>query len=268
MGESAEVAVIGSSPFMLHKFEEPVVSGVNGTAAIFFCGCNLGCVYCQNSAVSRKGRGKELSESELADLFVQASGSGAHTLSLITGGHFVRQTAAALKRAKPFIKVPVVWNSGGYELPASVELLEGLVDVFLPDFKYLNRARAARYSGAPDYGQRATECIRKMTELAPQAVISDGIIQKGVIIRHLVMPGGRADGINIMNCIKDNFPDALVSVMRQYTPEFCPEAFPEIKRKVTSFEYDSVVEAALRAGLKGFMQQKGCENSSYTPDFD
>ena len=268
MTDTAEVAEIGGRPFVLHRFEEPVVSGTKGTAAIFFCGCNLGCVYCQNRRISFRGRGRMLDVDALARLIAEAARSGAHSVTLITAGHFIRPVSEALRLVRPDIEVPVVWNSGGYESPESIDRLAGLVDVFLPDFKYLDPDRAARYSHAPDYGQTAVACIRRMTGLAPEPVIENGILSKGVLIRHLVLPGGRRDGENIMRCIADKFPRALVSIMRQYTPAFCPDAYPELKRKVTSFEYDSVVNAAADAGLKGFMQGMESADARYTPDFD
>ena len=268
MTDAAEVADIGGQPFVLHRFEEPVISGTRGTAAIFFCGCNLGCVYCQNRRISFRGRGRVLDVEALARLVSEAARSGAHSVSLITAGHFIRPVSEALRLVRPQLKVPVVWNSGGYESPEAIDRLAGLVDVFLPDFKYLDPARAARYSHAPDYGKTAAACIRRMTELVPEPVIENGILRKGVLIRHLVLPGGRRDGENVMRYIAAHFPRALVSVMRQYTPEFCPDAYPELKRKVTSFEYDSVVNAAADAGLKGFMQGRESADTRYTPDFD
>lgn len=267
MGEEAEVARIDGRPFMLHRFEEPVISGDTGTAAIFFCGCSLGCVYCQNGTISRRGRGVTFSVDELAELLVTAAGAGGRTLSLITAGHFIRPVAAALALARPDIHIPVVYNSSGYELPESIDRLAGLVDVFLPDFKYMDAARAARYSAAPDYPERAIAAIRRMVELQPEPVIADGILRKGVLIRHLVLPGGRKDSAAVLTAIRERFPAALVSIMRQYTPAFCPDEYPELRRTVTSFEYESTVALAARLGLNGFRQDKDSADTKYTPDF-
>lgn len=266
-GETAEVARIDGELFMRHRFEEPVISGKRGSGAIFFSGCNLRCVYCQNKAVSRGGGGTRLTVERLAALMLAAA-DGADTLSLVTAGHFARPVAEALRKAKPRLTIPVVYNSSGYELPETLRLFEGLIDVYLPDFKYLDSERAERYSGASDYPSAAAAAIGEMTRQTGEAAFRGGIMTRGVLIRHLVLPGGRREGMEIMRTVAARFPSAYVSVMRQYTPEFCPETSGELKRRVTSFEYDSVVFEAARLGLKGFMQQKGCAEASFTPNFD
>ena len=267
-GETAEIAAVDGQPYMIHMFEEPVVSGTRGTAAVFFRGCNLGCVYCQNRDISQPGQGVPYSVDGLADLFLRAAGSGAHSLSLITAAHYIRPVVAALEKVRTRLPVPVVYNTSGYEKVEAIRRLDGLVDVYLPDFKYLDRERAARYSAAPDYGTVAQNAIAEMVRQAPTPALENGILQKGVLIRHLVLPGGRADGVAIMRLIAEKFPTALVSIMRQYTPAFCREGYPELARRVTSYEYESVVRAAEDCGLNGFTQGRESADTKFTPKFD
>lgn len=264
---AVRVALVDGQPYMLHRFEEPVISGTRGSGAVFFSGCNLRCVYCQNAAISRgQGETVTLSVDELAELFERAAAAG-DSLSLVTAAHFVDVVAAALKTVKPRLRVPVVYNSSGYESVDGLRLLDGLVDVYLPDCKHVDPARAARYAGAPDYPQTALAAIAEMVRQAGEPVVENGIMQKGVLIRHLVLPNGRKESIDVMRTLAARFPTALVSVMRQYTPAFCPEGYPEIGRKVTSFEYASVVNVAAELGLHGFMQEKGCATQAFTPHF-
>ena len=267
-GAAAEIAAVNGQPYMIHRFEEPIISGVRGTAAVFFRGCNLGCVYCQNRDISGPGEGTVYSVNELADMFLRAAESGAHSLSLITAAHYIRPVVAALEKIKARLPVPVVYNSSGYEKAEAIRRLDGLTDVYLPDFKYMDSARAARYSAAPDYGTVAVNAIAEMARQSPTPVIRDGVLQKGVLIRHLVLPGGRADGAAIMRTIAEKFPTALVSIMRQYTPAFCREGYPELNRRVTSYEYESVVRAASDCGLQGFTQGRESADTKFTPRFD
>lgn len=252
---------------MVHRYEEPIVSGTRGSGAIFFAGCNLGCVYCQNRSISRGSSARvELDDDALADLMLSAAAVG-DTLSLVTAAHFVPPVARALQKVRGRLGVPVVYNSSGYESVESLRLLDGLIDVYLPDYKHTDSARAARYSGAADYPQTARAAIDEMYRQAGKPIVENGILTRGLLIRHLVLPNGRQEGIEVMRSIAARWPDALVSVMRQYTPQFCPDAYPEIKRRVTTFEYRSVVDAAADLGLNGFMQEKGCETAAFTPDF-
>ncbi len=247
-----------------HYYEEPVISGSNGSGAVFFSGCNLRCCYCQNMPISRGQKGEYYSEDRLIEEILKLQQSGVHNINLVTATHFIVEVAAVLKKLKPLLHIPVVYNSSGYEGDLSV--LNGLVDVYLPDFKYMDANIAARYSAAPDYPEVAKRAINQMTEQVGEVVIEDGLIKKGVIIRHLVLPGHRNDSIKIMEYIAEHFPTAYVSVMSQYTPEFNigPK---ELGRRVTSFEYNSVVDRAAALGLKGFMQERSSASAIFTPEF-
>lgn len=266
-GSKAEVATIDGELFTVHRYEEPVISGTRGSGAIFFVGCNLRCVYCQNGLISRREvTGATLNEAELGRLMLRAA-EHTDTLSLVTAAHFAPQVAAALQKVRPKLAVPVVYNSSGYESVEALKMFEGLVDVYLPDLKHVDPARAKRYSAAADYPDVARAAIAEMSRQVGNVRIENGIMRQGVLIRHLVLPNGRAESIAVMREIAARFPSACVSVMRQYTPSFCPPEYPEIARKVTAFEYESVVDEAARLGLKGFMQEAGCASANFTPNF-
>lgn len=250
---------------MPHYYEEPCISGKNGSGAIFFSGCNLRCCFCQNRPISHGVKGEYYTEERLADEILSLQQSGVHNINLVTPSHIVPWLADVLRAVKPRLHIPVVYNSSGYE--GDISLLDGLVDVYLPDFKYMDGSLAARYSSAPDYPEVAKRAIKEMVRQVGEVVIEDGLIKKGVIIRHLVLPGHRKDSIAIMEYIAQNFPEAYVSVMSQYTPEF-NVGHKELDRKVTSFEYSSVVETAWALGLKGFMQERSAADTAYTPDFN
>ncbi|MBO5216110.1 MAG: radical SAM protein [Clostridia bacterium] len=256
------------SKVMLHRFEEPVISGNRGSGAIFFSGCALRCVFCQNASISHTAKGKEMTVDELVTVMLSLQDRGAHNINLVTASHYIPQVALALKKAKRTLTIPVVFNCSGYESVESLRLLDGLVDVYLPDFKYCNSELSARFSHAPDYREVAEKAIGEMIRQKPKIRIEDGLIQEGVIIRHLVLPGHREDSKAVLERIKLLFPTALVSVMRQYTPTFNTSEYPELNRKVTSFEYDDVLKKAIELGLDGFIQDKGCESDAFTPDFE
>ncbi len=252
---------------MAHFGEEPIISGTRGSGAVFFSGCNLRCVYCQNAPISRGGAGKLYSEAKLTDEILRLSDSGVHNIDFITAGHFAPALAEVLSNVKDKVKIPFVYNSSGYELPETLKLLDGLIDVYLPDFKYADSELSRKYSSAPDYPEVAERAIAEMVRQQPECVTEDGLIKKGVVIRHLVLPAARKNSIKVLNRIAELFPGAIVSIMRQYTPEFNASGFKELDRRVTSFEYDSVVEEARRLGINGFIQEKGCETSELTPEF-
>lgn len=253
---------------MVHYGEEPVISGTRGSGAVFFSGCNLRCVYCQNTPISKDGRGKFFTEAEFTDAVLALCDKGVHNIDLITAGHYVSLLAPLLEKLKPRINVPVIYNSSGYEYASALKMLDGLVDVYLPDFKYYDDNLAAKYSAAPDYRETAEKAVEEMLRQCGKPIVENGIIKRGVIIRHLVLPGSRSDSINVIRLIAEKFGDAAVSIMRQYTPVFNRSQFSELNRSITSFEYDSVVKEAVKCGLKGFTQIKGCETKDYTPDFN
>ena len=249
---------------MKHYYEEPIISGTNGSGAIFFSGCNLRCCYCQNMPISHGLKGEYYTQEQLAEEIIKLQKSGVHNINLVTAAHLTAEVAEVLKIVKPELNIPVIYNSSGYE--GDLEALNGLVDVYLPDFKYFDPILAEKYSHAPDYPEVAKKAIAQMIEQVGDVVIDNGLIKKGVVIRHLVLPGHRADSIKIMEYINEHFPSAYVSVMSQFTPQF--NVGPsELNRKVTSFEYNSVVDAAAKLGLKGFMQDRTSADTVYTPDF-
>lgn len=249
---------------MKHYYEEPCISGTNGSGAIFFSGCNLRCCYCQNMPISHGLKGEEFTVDRLAEEILSLQNSGVHNINLVTAAHFITEIAEVLKIVRPQLTIPVVYNSSGYE--GNIEPLSGLIDVYLPDFKYMDSALSKRYSLAPDYPEVTKRTITDMIEQVGDVVIKDGLIEKGVIIRHLVLPGHRHDSIKILDYIAEHFPKAYVSIMSQFTPQF--NVGPnELNRKVTAFEYNSVVNHAAELGLNGFMQDRTSATADFTPSF-
>lgn len=266
-GFCGEGETIRIAKYQLHYFEEPVISGERGSGAIFFTGCPLRCVYCQNTSVSRGQKGYPVDKGRLADIILSLCESGAENINLVTPTHFSSAIAEVLKSVKPRLSIPVIYNCGGYESVETLKTLDGLIDVYLPDFKYYSSELSTRYSSAPDYFEKALFAIAEMCRQQPKVIIKDGLIKQGVIIRHLVLPGCADDSLKIIETIAEKFPSAYVSIMRQYTPDFYDGNDKNLKRKLTSYEYNKVIEKAESLGLKGFMQHKGCETTSFTPDF-
>lgn len=253
---------------MLHFGEEPVISGTRGSGAVFFSGCNMGCVFCQNYKISGTGKGKDISADELSDVFLDLQEKGAHNINLVTGTHFVPQIVKALVRAKPRLNIPVVFNCGGYEKVSALRMLEGLADIYLPDIKYYDNAAAEKYSRAKNYFETANAALEEMVRQRGRYIIENGLMKSGVIIRHLILPGLYKDSIRIFTELEKYKDKALISLMRQYFPSGRAEEYPEINRKITTFEYRKVLDACQRLGFEGFTQEKGCENEEMTPDFD
>lgn len=268
----------------LHMWEEPPVSGRSGSGTIFLAGCNLGCVFCQNKKISRSPSGRVYTESELCDAMLRLEDEGAHNINLVTPTHYTEAIADVLERVKPRLKIPVVWNSGGYESVSSLKLLEGLVDVYLPDFKYFSSELSARYSAAPDYFEVASKAVKEMYRQVGDVVLVDEIVEnekgekrtvelikKGVIVRHLLLPGCRKDSLRVVEALAELLPTEGVrlSLMRQFTPDFVDkEKYPELSRRVTSFEYDSVIKKASELGFDGYTQAADSATAAYTPDFE
>ena len=255
---------------MLHKYEEPLISGGEkdkGSGAIFFAGCNLKCVYCQNFPISHKNKGKNISVAELANIFKDLERRGALNINLVTPTHFTMQIIEALKIYKP--NIPIVWNSSGYESVETIEKLKGYVDIFLVDLKYMSNELSTKYSGAVDYAEVATKAILKMRELQPKDVIENGHMKKGIIVRHLVLPTHTDDSIKCLDFILKNLgKDTIVSIMSQYEPRYDAKKFPEINRKITPIEYKRVVNFALKNDMKNcFVQDLSSADSKYTPKF-
>ncbi len=252
----------------LHFFEEPCISGKEGSGAIFFSGCSLRCEFCQNKIISAEHFGKEISIKRLAEIFYELEQQGANNINLVTATHYSFAVIEALKIYKP--KIPIVYNCGGYEKPETLKALEGYIDIYLPDFKYYSSELAEKFSSTPDYFEVAKEAIKEMFRQTGKPVFNEkGIMQKGTIIRHLVLPSHTDDSIKILDTIKNEFPDyAMVSLMRQYTP-YSKSKFRELNRKLTSYEYDKVSEYMIDLGIiNGYMQDKDSARTLYTPDFD
>jgi len=258
---------------MLHKWEEPLLVGEHGAGAVFFSGCSLRCVYCQNAPISRGNFGRELTSDELCEAFRRLVMSGAATLDLVTPTQYLPQIADALDLyAERYgrLPIPTVFNSGGYERADTLREYGRYFDVYLPDFKYADAELAAKYSSASDYFDTALSAIREMVRQRGECVIENGVMKSGVIIRHLVLPGARRDSERILRTIASEFgTSVMVSIMRQYTPpgDLDPKYKP-LDRRVCSFEYNAAVDLAAELGLVGFTQERESADSAYTPDFD
>ena len=263
----------------LHFWEEPCISGTRGSGTVFFSGCTLRCCFCQNHKISRDLYGKTLTARELANVFLRLQDQGANNISLVTATHFLPWIIPALDLVKDRLSIPVVYNCGGYERTETIEALKDYVDIWLPDLKYYDTALSSRYSQAKNYFDHASEAITQMVRQTGAPVLdSDGIMQSGVIIRHMVLPGAREDSIRLLHWIHDKLPKGqyYISLLSQYTPFFRAakanpggSEFPEISRRITTFEYEKVLNEAIALGLEqGFMQEKSSAKEEYTPPFD
>ncbi len=258
------------SKSMAHMWEEPPISGNNGSGAVFFTGCNLRCAFCQNHKISQENMGEVVSIEQLAEIFLELQSSGVHNINLVTPTHFVPQIAKSLELSKKNgLTSPIVYNSNGYELVETLKILDGLVDIYLPDLKYFDNEAAMRYSNAENYFNYASKAILEMQRQQPQAEFdNDGIMRRGLIIRHLVLPKLRHDSMRILDWIAENAPTAYVSLMAQYVPLHKSADFPEINRRITTFEYNSVVDYFFSIGLtNGFVQERKAATTDYIPDF-
>ena len=251
---------------MLHHWEEPPISGQNGAGTVFFSGCTLGCVYCQNGDISAGGFGKDISTARLREIFEELIAQGAHNIELVTPTHFLPWILPALT---PRLPVPVVYNCVGYERVETLRALEGLVDVYLPDLKYADGALAAELSGAADYFPVACEAIREMFRQVGPYVLEDGLLTRGVVIRHLVLPGYLDNTRRVLDWIAETFApgDVLVSLMSQYTPT--ANMTGRLARRVTAAEYRAAADYMRNCGITdGFVQERTSAEEAYTPAFD
>lgn len=252
-----------------HFWEEPPVSGTGGSGTVFFSGCSLGCVYCQNYEISHNGKGKPVSEDELSEIFRRLVNDGAHNINLVNPTHYALKIRNVLKKEKP--DVPVVYNSSGYEKVSTLKSLEGLVDVYLPDLKYISSERSLMYSDAEDYFLFASKALAEMKRQCPENIYdSEGLIKKGVIVRHLILPQNTNQSIKILQWIRENLgTDTAISLMSQYTPCGKVDNFRELQRKITDREYDKVISAAIDMGFTEiFTQEKTSASEDFIPDFD
>ena len=255
----------------LHPFEEPCLCGEKGSGTIFFGGCCLGCVYCQNVAISRGQKGEKLTETELERAIFSLVDEGASNINFVTPTHYALPLAALLEKIKPRLPVPVVWNCGGYESVSLLRALDGLVDIYLPDFKYHSPALAEKYSHAPDYPEVASAALLEMFRQRGGVKFDEkGQMTSGVMVRHLVLPNGRKDSIDVLRTLASLLPvdEIRLSLMSQYTPDFADtNTYPELSRRVTSFEYNSVLDLALSLGFEGYFQDRASAKKDYTPEF-
>lgn len=255
-----------------HFWEEPPISGEKGSGAVFFTGCPLGCIFCQNREISGRNRqndGRELSPEELSGVFFQLVSQGVHNINLVTPTHFAPLVREALLYKK--LPVPVVYNTSGYESVETLQTLEGLVDIYLPDFKYARDDLASRFSFAPDYPETARTAISEMVgQVGAPVYGEDGMMKKGVLIRHLILPGHTKNSLEVLDLIAEEFPGVPVSLMAQYTPPSpFPEGekFPELTRRVTRRELAKVQDKLFDLKLDGFVQSRSAGSSRYVPDF-
>ncbi len=257
---------------MFHHFEEPIISGTKehgskGSGAIFFSGCSLRCVYCQNHVISQGGKGRAVSIKKLVKIFKYFERKKANNINLVTPTHFTNEILSALKIYRP--KIPVVWNTGGYELPSTIRQLKGYVDIFLTDLKYMDDDLAFRYSGAKNYVENATAALAEMKKIQPKDVVENGLMKRGLIVRHLVLPTHTADSKACLDHISQHLgSDTIVSIMSQYTPCHKAKDYPEIARPLTPLEYKRVVAYAEKLGLKNaYTQSLDSASLAYTPKF-
>lgn len=251
-----------------HYWEEPVIAGDFGSGAVFFSGCTLGCIFCQNEIISHGGYGKELSSEQLRDVFLRLIDEGVTNINLVTGTQFLPSILLALE---PKLPVPVVWNCGGYESLETLRALEGYIDVYLPDFKYSDPKLAKLLSAAPDYPQVAAAAIQEMYRQTGPVTYQDGVMVRGTMIRHLVLPGCVDNSLGVLDWISDTFPmrDVPVSLMRQYMPMGKAASIPPFDRPITDEEYDAVLSWMYLLGLEnGFTQEAASSDCSYIPEFN
>ena len=253
----------------LHHWEEPPISGTRGSGTIFFSGCSLGCVFCQNEEISRRGFGKAVTLDRLRDICEELTAQGAHNLNFVNPTHYIHTVAALLEGYRP--PVPVVWNSGGYDKVEALKELEGKVDIYLPDLKYLNAEASRRYSAAPDYPEIAQRAIQEMVrQTGPCRFDHNGLLSSGTIIRHLILPGQVSQAKAVMDWVARTIEPgtALFSLMSQYTPWGDLSACPEIARRLRPGEIRAAQEYMLNLGLEGFTQARTSAREEYTPPFD
>jgi len=256
----------------LHMWEEPCISGEKGSGTVFFSGCNMKCVFCQNKEISAGGFGVDISVERLAEIFMELQEKGALNINLVTPTHYTEQIIQAVKLAKRNgMTLPVVYNTSSYEKVETIKMLEDIVDVWLPDFKYTDNSDSVRYSRADNYPDIARAAIDEMVRQQPECIFDDdGIIRKGVIVRHLVLPGKTQQAKDAVEYLYNRYGDSIfISIMSQYTPCTDLENYPEINRKITQEEYDEVVDFAVDIGVEnGFLQEGESASESFIPPFD
>lgn len=255
----------------LHMWEEPCLSGTNGSGTVFFTGCNMGCVFCQNGEISHKNKGYEIDGSRLCEIFFKLRDKGAHNINLVTATHYLPQVLTAVEIAKTKgIDIPFVYNSSGYERDDAIKRAEGLIDIYLPDFKYMDAHTARRYSKAADYPDAAKAAIAEMVRQKPECKFDDyGIMTEGVIVRHLMLPDRLEESKKVIKYLYETYGDNIyISIMSQYTPVGDLKNFPELQKKVSEKDYDELIDYALDLGVENaFIQEGEAASESFIPDF-
>lgn len=285
MGENPVVSKV-----FLHMWEEPCISGNRGSGTVFFSGCTMKCIFCQNHEISHGGLGREITIEELADIFLSLKEKGAHNINLVTPSHFIPAIRQALtiagkgmpggidetevrrlmkRQGQPDrLDIPVVYNTNGYDSIEGLRTMEGLIDVYLPDLKYVSPDLSREYSGVGDYYEKASMAIAEMySQVGAPVFDDDGIIQRGLIIRHLVLPGHTNETLKVLDWIAGNLPEAYVSLMSQYIPCHLAGSHPVIGRSITRFEYDKVMNKFIKLGLNGYVQERESASEQFIPDF-
>lgn len=250
-----------------HFWEEPCISGNRGSGTIFFSGCSLGCAFCQNRTISRGNFGKTVSPGRFLQICLELAGQGVHNLNFVTADHQLPLIVGMLPEIKEKTGLPIVWNCGGYESDAMLDALSDVVDIWLPDLKFFDPALAKRYCGVDDYFGTALHAIRRMADFTGKPLFSDGMLIRGTMVRHLILPGCRKDSLALLARLRESFEpgEILLSLMSQYTPNGAPDA---PGRRLTTFEYRSVADFALTLGYDGYFQEKSSAKEEYTPPFD
>lgn len=256
----------------LHLWEEPCISGTKGSGTVFFTGCNLRCIYCQNHEISLNSKGKTLTQRELADVFLKLMEKGAHNINLVTPTHFADKIAFSVEIAKNMgLAIPIIYNTSGYEKQKTLEITEKYADVYLPDFKYAIDITAEKYSSAPDYPKLAKSAIEEMVRQRPKLVFDkDGLVKKGVIVRHLLLPGNLKNSRLAVEYLYKTYGDSIfISLMNQYTPVKSFEKYPELSQTPSRREYEKLVDYALSLGVKNaYIQDAQSSDKAYIPEFD
>lgn len=258
----------------LHSWEEPCISGTRGSGTVFFSGCNLKCVFCQNHSLSHENFGKEITIDRLAEIFLELQAKGAHNINLVTATHYLPSIREALDLLGSQLTIPVVYNCGGYERVETIQEYSKYIDIYLPDLKYYDSGLSSKYSQAGDYFSQASRAIEEMIRLSGGLSWNPehpDLLDRGVIIRHMVLPGAKDDSIRLLHWLNDKLPKGtyLLSLMSQYTPFHRSADYPEINRRITSYEYNKVLDTAIDLGLvHGYMQEKSSAKEEYTPPFD
>ena len=257
--------------YSLHQWEEPVISGINGSGTVFFSNCNLKCIFCQNKKISTLGYGKEISNERLKEIFLELQAKGAHNINLVTPTHYVPQIVEVLKEAKTAgLNLPIVYNTSSYENVSTIMLLEGIVDVYLADLKYFDDSLGCKYSKCENYFEVAKAAIEAMYEQVGKFEIVDDLMVKGVIVRVLVLPGHADDSKNLIKYLHETYGNnIIISIMNQYTPVEVIDKYPNLNRKVSDEEYEEVIDFAVELGVEiAFIQEGETQDTSFIPDFD